>query len=88
MKANKVHVKDIRELGSYDMMTVELPSYKHCRTASNVVNYVRKAYPRKDGLGYWMRINGSTITIGTADTDRINRKMTVEEIKEIFPNNG
>lgn len=83
MKANKVTTKDIRELGSYGTMTVELPSYRHCRTARNIVNYVRKAYPRTDKLGYWTRIVGTTITIGTGDMDVINRQMTVDEIKEL-----
>lgn len=83
MKANKVKVEDIRAIGSYGTITVELPSYTHCRTAANVVNYVRKAYPRNDGLSYYSRITGHTITIGTADTDRIHRKMTVDEIKKI-----
>ena len=47
------------------------------------MNYVRKAYPRNDGLSYYSRIVGHTITIGTADTDRIHRKMTVDEIKKM-----
>lgn len=85
MKANKVHVEDIRALGSYGMITVELPSNKACRSAANVVDYIRKTYPRKDGLGYWTRINGNTITIGTANTDRITRKMAIDEIMALEP---
>ncbi len=85
MKANKVTAKDIRELGSYGTITIELPSYKHCRTACNLVNYIRHAYPRTDKLGYWTRINGTTITIGTGDIDRITRKMSIAEIKAIQP---
>lgn len=85
MKANKVTAKDIRNLGAYGTITVELPSYRHCRTVRNVVNYVRKAYPRADKLGYWTRINGTTITIGVGDIDIINRQMTIDEIKELQP---
>ena len=62
MKTNKITAKDIRELGAYGTLTALLPSYRHCRTVCNVVNYVRKSYPRADGLGYWTRINGTTIT--------------------------
>lgn len=82
MKANKVTVDDIISIGSYGTMTVELPSYKHCRTAANLMNYVKKAYKREDGLSYYSRIDGNTITIGTADIDKIHRKMSIEEIQK------
>ena len=85
MKTNKITAKDIRELGAYGTLTVLLPSYRHCRTVCNVVNYVRKSYPRADGLGYWTRINGTTITIGVGDVERINRWMTIDEIKALTP---
>lgn len=82
MKASKVTVEDIRSIGSYGTISVELPSYTNCRTAVNVMNYVKKAYPREDGLSYYSRIIGNTITIGTADVDKIHRKMTIDEIKD------
>lgn len=85
MKTNKITAKDIRELGAYGTLTALLPSYRHCRTVCNVVNYVRKSYPRADGLGYWTRINGTTITIGVGDVERINRWMTIDEIKALTP---
>ena len=74
MKASKIQVSDIRNIGAGGSITVELPSYLACISAKNTVSYVKKAYPRTDGNVYYCRIDGSTITIGVAEPDKINRR--------------
>lgn len=65
MTDEKIRVSDIRGIGSYGTLVVELPNYLTCMSAKNTVQYVKKAYPREDGLDYWCKIDGNTITIGT-----------------------
>ena len=65
MKANKVSVNDIRAIGANGSITIELPDYLTCVSAKNTVGYVKKAYPREDGLKYYTSIKGNVITIGT-----------------------
>lgn len=77
MKASKIQVSDIRSIGTGGSITVELPSYLACISAKNTVGYVKKAYPRDDGNVYYCRINGSTITIGVAEPERVNRRKRV-----------
>ena len=79
MKASKIRVSDIRNIGVGGSITVELPNYLACVSAKNTVGYVKKAYPRKDGNVYYCRINGFTITIGLADADKVDRKKAVIE---------
>ena len=50
MKASKIQVSDIRSIGVGGSITVELPNYLACVSAKNTVGYVKKAYPRADGL--------------------------------------
>lgn len=77
MKANKIRVSDIRSIGVGGSITVELPSYLACVSAKNTVGYVKKAYPRTDGCIYYCRINGSTITIGVAEAEKVNRRKRI-----------
>lgn len=77
MKASKIQVSDIRGIGTGGSITVELPSYLACVSAKNTVGYVKKAYPRDDGNVYYCRINGSTITIGAAEPEKVNRRKRV-----------
>lgn len=77
MKASKIQVSDIRSIGAGGSITVELPSYLACVSAKNTVGYVKKAYPRDDGNVYYCRINGSTITIGVAEPEKVNRRKRV-----------
>lgn len=74
MKASKIQVSDIRSIGAGGSITVELPSYLACVSVKNTVGYVKKAYPRDDGNVYYCRINGSTITIGVAEPEKVNRR--------------
>lgn len=82
MKASKIQVPDITELGANGTLTVELLDYRACISAKNTVGYVKKMYPRKDGYEYFCRINGNVITIGTARPETLKRTMTAKEIKE------
>jgi len=77
MKANKIQVSDIKNIGKGGSITVELPSYLACISAKNTVGYVKKAYPRPDGCVYYCRIDGHTITIGAVDPDKVNRRKKV-----------
>lgn len=77
MKASKVQVNDIRNIGVGGSITVELPTYLACVSAKNTVGYVKKAYPRIDGCVYYCRINGTTITIGVAEAEKVNRRKRV-----------
>ncbi len=74
MKASKIQVSDIRNIGTGGSITVELPSYLACISAKNTVGYVKKAYPRTDGNVYYCRINGTTITVGVDSADKVNRR--------------
>lgn len=67
MKAEKVTVNDIKAIGTNGSITIELPNYLTCVSAKNMVGYVKKAYPREDGLTYYTSIRGNTITIGTKE---------------------
>lgn len=69
MKANKITVDDIRGIGTYGKLKVELPSYLATVSARNLVSYVRKAYKREDGLDYATTtdVTTNTITISTVD---------------------
>ena len=77
MKASKIQVSDIRSIGVGGSITVEFPSYLACVSAKNTVGYVKKAYPRTDGCTYYCRINGSTITIGVAEAEKVNRRKRI-----------
>ena len=74
MIAKKITVEDVRRIGTNCSIIVELPSYAACISAKNTVYYTKKAYPRPDGLDYYCRINGKTITIGTAERGSFTRK--------------
>lgn len=63
MVANKIGVDDVRRIGKDGSLSVCLPSYAACVSAKNVVSYVKKAYPREDGLTYTCSIDAETNTI-------------------------
>ena len=42
---------------------MRLPNYAACVSAKNIVTYVKKAYPREDGLTYTCSIDCDTNTI-------------------------
>lgn len=58
MKASMITTEDIRNLGSFGSMEVELPDYKSLLNVKNQVSYVRKCYPREDGLTYTTKKKG------------------------------
>ena len=67
MKANKITVDDIRGIGTFGQLKVELPDFLATVSARNLVSYVRKAYKRDDGLDYATStdVTTNTITIST-----------------------
>ena len=65
MRTNKIKVEDIKAIGPNSSIVVELPNYLSCISAKNLVGYVKKAYPRDDGMKYFTSIDGNVITIGT-----------------------
>lgn len=69
MKANRITVEDIKGIGTYGKLSVELPSYLAAISAKNLVYYVNKAYKRDDGLRYSTAIDlaTNTLTISTVD---------------------
>ncbi len=83
MVANKIHIEDITQIGRFGTLTVTLPNQAAVASTKNLVSYVKKAYPREDGLTYFCRIDGNTIVVGTVRPDTITRKMTLEEIKKV-----
>ena len=89
MTANRIHIQDIRNIGTFGLLTVKLPSFAALCTAKSLVSYVKKAYPRHDELTYFGRVKDEkggayTLTIGTIKPDVITRKMSLEEIKEVM----
>lgn len=67
MKADKITVDDIRGIGTFGQLKVELPDFLATVSARNLVSYVRKAYKRDDGLDYATStdVTTNTITIST-----------------------
>lgn len=63
MVADKISVDDIKRIGRDGSLSVRLPSYAACVSAKNIVTYVKKAYPREDGLTYTCSIDCDTNTI-------------------------
>jgi hypothetical protein len=63
MVADKIGVDDVRRIGKDGSLSVRLPNYAACVSAKNIVTYVKKAYPREDGLTYTCSINCDTNTI-------------------------
>lgn len=63
MVADKISVDDVRRIGRDGSLSVRLPSYAACVSAKNIVGYVKKAYPRDDGLTYTCSIDCETNTI-------------------------
>ena len=63
MVADKISVDDIKRIGRDGSLSVSLPSYAACVSAKNIVTYVKKAYPREDGLTYTCSIDCDTNTI-------------------------
>ena len=63
MVADKISVDDIKRIGREGSLSVRLPSYAACVSAKNIVTYVKKAYPREDGLTYTCSIDCDTNTI-------------------------
>lgn len=58
-------------IGSKGSLSVTLPSYVATVSARNLVQYVRNAYPREDGLTYATHTDKktNTITIYTKERD-------------------
>ena len=69
MVADKIGVDDVRRIGKDGSLSVQLPNYKACVSAKNLVSYVKKAYPREDGLTYTRSVDcvTNTITIKTIE---------------------
>ena len=63
MKAERISIYDIMGIGRGGSLSVTLPSYKATVTARNLVQYVRNAYPREDGLTYSTTTDKKTNTI-------------------------
>lgn len=63
MVADKIGVDDVRRIGKDGSLSVRLPNYAACVSAKNIVTYVKKAYPREDGLTYTCSIDCDTNTI-------------------------
>jgi hypothetical protein len=74
MNADMIQVKDIRSIGLGGSLTVHLPDYHAVVSAKNQVCYVKKAYPPPKGYQYYCRTVGNTITIGLAETEKVNNK--------------
>lgn len=69
MKAERISTADIQTIGKYGTLVVELPNYKACMSAKNLVTYTKNMYPREDGLTYTCSIDRekNTITIKVID---------------------
>jgi len=69
MVADKIGVDDVRRIGKDGSLSVQLPNYKACVSAKNLVSYVKRAYPREDGLTYTCSVDcvTNTITIKTIE---------------------
>ena len=70
MKADRVTVKDIRGIGAFGQLKVELPNYSAAVSARNMVQYVKDAYKREDGLTYGTHTDKKTNTITIYTTDK------------------
>lgn len=70
MRANKITVDDIKGIGKYGQLKVELPNYLATVSARNLVAYVRKAYKREDCLDYATTTDVATNTITISTVDR------------------
>lgn len=71
MKADKITVDDIRGIGTFGQLKVELPDFLATVSARNLVSYVRKAYKRDDGLDY---VTSTDVTKNTITISTIKRK--------------
>jgi len=69
MKAEKVTINDIRNIGYGGKLVAELPNYAACVSAKNLVVHVRKMYPREDGKYYKTSIDSKTNTIEISVVD-------------------
>lgn len=72
-----ISINDIRNLGSFGSLEVELPDYKAVVNAKNQVSHVRRCYPREDGLTYTTTTTGlkpNTIKIMVVRPEDVNRK--------------
>jgi hypothetical protein len=78
MKAQKISVDDIRNLGSNGTLSVELPTLAACYSARALMNYARYMYPRTDGYVYTMSIDKptNTVTIRTVKPEEVKHKRT------------
>lgn len=63
MIAEKISVSDIKNVGINGCLTVHLPNYAACVSAKNLVGYVKKMYPREDGLTYTCSIDSEKFII-------------------------
>ena len=76
MKSNMISVEDIRNIGSGGTLKVQLPNYGATVAARNQVSYVRRAYPRDDGMTYATSTDASKniITIEVVTTEEYERR--------------
>jgi len=74
MKCEKISIYDIMSIGKGGSLSVTLPSYVSCVTARNLVQYVRNAYPREDGMTYSTTTDKKTNTITISVVESLRRK--------------
>lgn len=63
MKAKMISIEDIRAIGVGGKLVVTMPDFKATVNARNQVSYVRRAYPREDGMTYKTSTDVKTNTI-------------------------
>lgn len=73
MKAEKITIYDIMGIGKDGILTVTLPSYIAAVSARNLVQYVRDAHPREDGLTYATKIEKGSNTLTIRVVDKVER---------------
>lgn len=63
MVADRISTSDIRGIGKGGCLKIQLPNYAACVSAKNLVGYVKKMYPREDGMTYTCSIDSEKFII-------------------------
>lgn len=71
-----ISVEDIKNMGTGGVLKVKLPNFGATVAARNQVSYVRRAYPRKDGMTYVTStdVNTNTITVEVVTKEEFEKR--------------
>ena len=63
MITDKIGVTDIVNIGAHGKIEATLPNEDSVKSAKSLVSWVKKTYPREDGLTYTTKVISGTTTI-------------------------